>query len=256
MLKATGIPVILRSLNGGNKRNSISDGAKAWVDVPTDKKEMFVQAFNKQSDVIKQELSNTDPGFKASVHDAPEDAKKLMPCTEAVTRKVIDLLCALPQGILSMSPQVSGLVQTSTNMGVIGTDEEKFTVAMLSRSAVDSEVDATKLQIKTIASMAGASVEEPIGYPGWKPNMASRLLDITKKTYVNLYKEEPKIKAIHAGLECGLFAAKFPNMDMVSIGPTVKHPHTPDEEVYIPTVSKSYDFLKAVLKAAAAQIAV
>jgi dipeptidase D len=148
-----------------------------------------------------------------------------------------------------MSPQVPGLVETSINLGLLECEDAEFTVCMLTRSAVTSQLEAVKQQVRTIGRVLGAKVEEPLGYPGWKPNIDSPLLKIAIQVFKDLHGYEPEVKAVHAGLECGLFGEKLPGIDMISLGPIMHYVHSPDEEVHHPSVAKVYELLQGILKA-------
>lgn len=233
-------------LTGGSKRNSIAEKALAVIVVPKKDKAAIIANVQAMVEVIKKELAKTDPGFTVAITETAAPAHK--PATVEASNGIIDLLVALPQGVLGMSPEVPGLVETSSNMGVITLDEPLFTISILNRSAVDSMIDAVKAQIRTIAHRIGAQVEEPRGYPGWKPNMDSYLLKHSKAIYKKLYHEDPEVRAIHAGLECGIFSKKFPDADMLSIGPEIHGAHSPAEEIEITSVAKSWNLIVAILQ--------
>lgn len=240
----------LKTIKGGNKRNSIADGAEAIVCVEHGDAAAFKKAILDSAEVLAKEFEKTEPDFKVEVLEGDSDA----PClTKEATRQLLNLLVALPHGVITMSPEVDGLVETSTNLGVIETKENTIEIVCLTRSAVTSHLMATKKQVKTIAELAGASVHEPRGYPGWKPDMDSKLLKIAMNVFKEHYNEEPAVKAIHAGLECGLFSEKLPGVDMLSIGPEMHNVHSPSEELFIPSVPKTYDLLGHILKAVAEQ---
>ncbi|MBN1296543.1 aminoacyl-histidine dipeptidase [bacterium] len=240
----------LKSIRGGNKRNSISDGAEAVICLEHSDAAMIRRVLMAMTEIIREEFAKTEPGFTVEITDV-EDAS---PCLDKEsTEAVIRLLIALPHGVITMSPEVPGLVETSTNLGVMESMDSVVKITMLTRSAVTSHLIAVKKQIRTIAVLAGASVEEPRGYPGWKPDMDSPLLKIAMKVYETKYGSAPEVKAIHAGLECGLFSEKLPGVDMLSIGPEMHFVHSPNEELNIASVPKSYDLLGDLLKAIAEQ---
>ncbi|OGL43567.1 MAG: hypothetical protein A2161_21460 [Candidatus Schekmanbacteria bacterium RBG_13_48_7] len=234
-------------ISGGNKRNSIADGAEAEIFIPVNNVDSVVKSLNSTAEIVKRELATTDPGMKLSIEtkDKPSDN----PISEKDSKKIIDLLVALPHGVLAMSPEVPGLVETSTNIGVVGIEKDTVKISLLTRSAVTSALDALKLQIRTIAHFVGAKIEEPKGYPGWKPNINSELLKISKEVFKKMNGKDPAIKAIHAGLECGLFGEKLPGVDMLSIGPEMHNVHSPAEELDIASIPKTYDLIKEILKA-------
>jgi dipeptidase D len=147
-----------------------------------------------------------------------------------------------------MSADISGLVETSTNIAVITTRGHEVQLATSQRSSVASEIEEIAHTVKTIFELGGADVEHSDGYPGWKPNMASPILKIAQATYERLFGRSPEVKAVHAGLECGIIGEKYPGIDMVSFGPTLEGVHSPDEKIYIDTVPRFYAFLSAILK--------
>jgi len=163
------------------------------------------------------------------------------------------LLLALPHGVIAMSQDIPGLVETSTNLATISTDGGKLNISTSQRSSVESAKDYIAASVKSSFVLAGGKVTEGDGYPGWKPDMDSAILKTSKKVFKDLFKKEPEIKAIHAGLECGLLGAKNPGLDMISFGPTIEGAHSPDERVNIETVGKFYDLLKGILKRVAEQ---
>jgi dipeptidase D len=239
-------PVRLRRIQGGNKRNSIADAALAELDVAPADEAAVRQVVESLAAVIKEELATTDPGLTVSISSAAAEAP---PLSAETTNRLIDLLVALPHGVLAMSPAMPGLVETSTNLGVIETAPEQITITMLTRSAVTSALPMVKRRIRIIAELAGASVHEPQGYPGWKPNMDSPLLKTAVEVFKRLHGKEPVINAIHAGLECGLFSEKLPGVDMLSLGPEMHNVHSPDEELHHPSVAPTYELIKEIIRA-------
>ena len=160
----------------------------------------------------------------------------------------LNMLFAIPNGVLRMSDSMDNLVETSNNMAAIKAENGTMSVTCLLRSSVDSAKDALGDRMTAIAELAECGIELTGAYPGWKPNMQSPILKTCQSVYKKKFKEEPKIMAIHAGLECGLFGACYPDWDMVSFGPTIEHPHSPVERVNIDSVGKFFDFLVEVLK--------
>ncbi len=239
----------LVALEGGNKRNSIADAAKATVIVPQEKLAAFQASLANIADLISAELAKTDPGFTFEITQENTTTGSLKPVTIPDSGKIINLLMALPHGVIAMSPEVPGLVETSTNVGVMSTEEDLFKTTLLTRSAVTSQLMAVKRQIRAVADLVGADVEEPRGYPGWKPDMNSPLLKTAMKVFEDMHHRVPEVKAIHAGLECGLFSEKLPGVDMLSIGPEMHNVHSPAEELNHPSVPKTYELLTAILKA-------
>jgi dipeptidase D len=164
--------------------------------------------------------------------------------------KFIRAVFSCPNGVQRMSQAMKGLVETSNNMAIVKIAKGSFQVHSLCRSAVNTAKEATAWKIAAVFHLMGAKVTMSGGYPGWKPNMDSPVLGVLKTTYKKMFGAEPEVKAIHAGLECAIIGGVYPNLDMISFGPTIKYPHSPDEKVNIPSVKKFYDFLCESLKQA------
>ena len=158
-------------------------------------------------------------------------------------------MMVIPNAVQRMSNSMADLVETSLNIAITKTDGKELTIMALLRSSVDTAKDALAERLVCLAELVGGTCELTGAYPGWKPNMESPLLAAMKQTYKRLYNEEPKVMAIHAGLECGLLGGKYPNWDMISFGPTIMSPHSPAERVNIPSVQKFFKYLTEVLLA-------
>lgn len=166
-------------------------------------------------------------------------------------QKLFNTLYACPHGVVAMSREIPGLVETSTNLASIRMKgEDTLEIITSQRSSIESAKQNIADRMAALFSLLGASVIHSEGYPGWKPNLSSEVLTIAEKTYVELFHKEPEVKAIHAGLECGLFLQKYPRLDMISFGPTIKGAHTPEERLDIATVEKFWVFLLRMLKEA------
>jgi len=159
----------------------------------------------------------------------------------------MNFLYVIPHGVQAMSNDIEGLVETSTNMATIHTDEKQIAVLTSQRSSVASEIVDIADKVKASGLLAGADVRQGLGYPAWQPNMDSKILKFMKETYKQRYGEYPQVKAIHAGLECGIIGEKYDGMDMISFGPTILGAHSPDERVEIRTVEKFWELLVEVL---------
>jgi len=147
-----------------------------------------------------------------------------------------------------MNYDIPELVDTSTNLATVTIKDGKAAIGLSTRSSIKSALQDFRDRIRATAELSGASVEEDEPYPGWKPNLNSNILELSKKVYKDMFNGEPKVEAIHAGLECGIIGEKFPGMDMVSIGPTIKYPHSPEEQVHVSTVEKFYKYLLKILE--------
>jgi len=238
----------LASIAGGNKHNAIPREAFATVVLPKKQQKKFAEALTKQVTDIQAEYKTVEPVVQLTA--APAKAKRMWDGKS--TNKVISLLHALPHGVMSMSNDIPGLVETSTNLAVVNSSKNKLTIHCSTRSSVAAALQATRDRIRAIAEFAGAKVQEGDGYPGWKPNLDSEVLNVSKKVHQELFGVEPSVKAIHAGLECGIIGEKYPGMDMVSMGPQIEFPHSPSERVKISSVGNYYRLLVKTLERLAA----
>jgi dipeptidase D len=162
--------------------------------------------------------------------------------------KIIRAIYACPNGVQRMSQAMKGLVETSNNLAIVRCADGKFEAHNLTRSSVDSAKEATAWKIAAVFHLIDANVTLKGSYPGWKPNMQSHILNTMSSVYKDMYGKTPEIKAIHAGLECGILGGVYPKLDMISFGPTIRYPHSPDEKVNIESVCKFWDFLVETLK--------
>ena len=237
----------LISVEGGNMRNAIPREAEAVIALPADKLEAAKAAVAKVEAEVKVEYAATDKDAKVFLEDAPVAA-------EAICDKVSLALCralyACPNGVERMSDAMPGLVETSNNMAIVKSENGTIKVHSLMRSSVDTAKDDLAERMRAVFELAGAEIAFSGGYSGWAPNMASPILKEMKAVYEKLYGKQPAVMAIHAGLECGILGGTYPNWDMVSCGPTIFSPHSPDERVEIDSVGKWWDFVVEVLKEA------
>jgi dipeptidase D len=232
---------------GGNKRNAIPREAEALIAVNKKEFEFVEKTIVEIGKALKCEYAKKDKDLKITVQKMSRiDRTRVIAIN--LSRKIVNLLNALPHGVLAMSMEMPGLVETSTNLAVISVTDNVLTIGINSRSSVATSLRATLDRIKSIAELANFRVEFGGGYPGWKPNPDSSLLKLAKNVYRDLYKVEPATKAIHAGLECGIIGEKFPGIDMISIGPQIENPHSPAERVKISTVAKFWEFLIHILE--------
>jgi dipeptidase D len=230
-------------LEGGNMHNAIPREAEATVLVAGDAA-AFRAAVEAELAAVKAEFQAADPEITLEIGDATSPGRAWTP---EATAKVLRLLEALPHGVLAMSPDIPGLVETSTNLATVKVEGDTLEVGTSSRSSVGSALRATRRRITAIAELAGAAVEHGHGYPGWKPDLKSPLLATVKAVELEVYGHEPNIVAVHAGLECGIIGEKVPGMDMVSIGPQIEAPHSPNERVHVESVGRFWRLLAVVL---------
>lgn len=242
----TEIGVRISSLNGGNKSNAIPREADAVIAVPKKSLDDAQKIVEQCLDVLKKEIETVDPDLSITLSEIKSKKGKLM--KKGVQKRILQTLSAMPHGVTKMSADIPGLVETSTNVAIIETKGKKVNLITSQRSSVASEIEEICATVRNIFDMAGAEYETADGYPGWKPDMKSEILKVAKATYQSLYGKEVLVKAIHAGLECGIIGEKYPGMDMVSFGPTLEGVHSPDEKIHIDTVEKFWNFLIAILK--------
>jgi len=230
---------------GGDLRNAIPRESYSIVLVPDIKAQEFEKYIEAYEKMYRAEFSDTeaDLSFKAEKVALPE---KVM--NEGDQYRIIRAVFVCPNGVVRMSQAMKGLVETSNNLAIVKCQQGQLVVHNLTRSSVDSAKEATAWKIAAVFHLINAEVKLEGGYPGWKPNMASPILKTMSKVYNDMYKKVPEIKAIHAGLECGLIGGVYPDLDMISFGPTIRYPHSPDEKVNIESVSKFWDFLVETLK--------
>ncbi len=236
----------LAKINGGNKRNAIPREAEALLFVPKSKLSDAKALVEKWNDTLRAELKTVEPDLQVTA--AESKTRKGSVLKKKYQKQITQVIGALPHGVIKMSADIPGLVETSTNVAVINTTGKKIVLATSQRSSVASEIMEIADTVRTIFELGGADVQQGDGYPGWKPDMDSRILKLAVRTYEQLYHKTPETKAVHAGLECGIIGEKYPGMDMVSFGPTLEGVHSPDEKIYIDTVPKFWTFLTTILK--------
>ena len=166
---------------------------------------------------------------------------------EATTERVLQLVNALPHGVEAMSYDIPDLVETSVNLATVKRVNGGLSVGLSSRSSIDSALVALRRHVRAVGLLAGAAVEEDRSYPGWKPDLESRLLEVVKAVHRRELGTEPEVKAIHAGLECGILGKKIPGIDMISFGPQIEYPHSPDERVHVESVGRFFKLVAATL---------
>ncbi len=240
------IPLSLVKFEGGDKRNAIPREAFAEVIVPDDQVETFEQILTKVFDDLRGEYSLVEEGMEMAVEKSSSPSGKAIDAD--LQKRLLNFLMAVPHGILEIHPKIQGLVETSNNLATIHFLDQEIEVGLSSRSSVNSALHFVSQKLRALCELAAAKAEQPAGYPGWTPNLDSPVLKLASETYKELFGEEPKMEAIHAGLECGILSEKYPGLDMVSFGPEIQHPHSPEERVSIPTVQKFYKLLSAILE--------
>ncbi len=236
----------IASVNGGSKRNAIPREAEAVLFInPKDTVE-FEKVIHNFQVKVNNEFKISDSGLKLEFEKIDSNLQKVF--TKSLSNKIINTVLALPHGVISMSQDISDLVETSTNVATIFIEGNLIKIGTSQRSSVESAKRYIAESVAAVFNLAGAKVMQGDGYPGWKPDLNSKILNISKNVYKNMFNKEPEIKAIHAGLECGILGDKNPGLDMVSFGPTIMGAHSPDERVSIKSVENFYSLLKGILK--------
>jgi dipeptidase D len=244
-----GAPGFLAGFRGGDKHNAIPREAWATVMVPDGEVDIFSQAIHEKFEIVRDEYASIEPGMEFALEEAPAPDSVW---TTFTAWDVLNLLVALPHGVVAMSPDIDGLVETSTNLAAATAEGDELTVLMSSRSSVASALDWIRQKIRAVAGQSDAKVDEHDGYPGWKPNLDSEVLRVVKTVHARVLGKEPHVEAVHAGLECGIIGEMLPGMDMISFGPQIEFPHSPDERVKVASVDRFFDLLTAVLEELAA----
>lgn len=235
----------LGSLTGGQSHNAIPRDASWVVVISADALESFEARWAAETAAIAEEQSAVDGALAFRLEAAEPSGALLDPSSSG---RLLELLLGLPHGVVAMSQDLPGLVETSTNLATLrDAGGGHVDVFLASRSSVDSALTALARRIRAIATLAGASVEESRGYPGWKPEPSSQLLALTREVLAAQLGREIEVGAVHAGLECGVIGSKCPGMDMVSIGPTIENPHSPHERVHVPSVARFHAALAELL---------
>ncbi len=234
----------LASIDGGSLRNAIPREAFAVITVPAEGVEDIIDLVNELEELFIEEYKGVENNITFSV-DQVELPTGLLP--EEVQDDLINGVTACFNGVFRFIPELPTVVETSNNLAIIKSNGKSVELKSLIRSSVESRKEELASQIESAFVLAGGKVEFTGGYPGWKPDLESPILKEMTKVYEDKYGKTPKVMIIHAGLECGILGTHYPKMDMISFGPTIRYPHSPDEKVNIATVQMFWDYLKATL---------
>ncbi|MCB9207482.1 MAG: aminoacyl-histidine dipeptidase [Ignavibacteriales bacterium] len=246
LLNRIDVPFQISHISGGSLRNAIPREAEAVIfvkDINVNKVKKSIKQFVTDS---LNELKTVDGGLEVKIKKSKPKNSKVIKKDQAEV--LVNTLLALPHGVVSMSPDIPNLVETSTNLATLKMEGKEIIIGTSQRSSIESAKDNIANMVKSIFKLANSEITEGDGYPGWQPNIDSNLLKVSQKVYKRIFKKEPEIKAIHAGLETGLLGAKYPGLDMISFGPTIQGAHSPTEKVNIKDVEKFYTLLKGILK--------
>jgi dipeptidase D len=230
---------------GGSAQNAIPREAAAIIVIDGSKEAELKSLVASAEANGRADLGGFDAGLQITVEKANRPEKVI---DTADAKRTADLLAGIPHGILAMSPDIPGLVQTSTNLATINTNGDQIEITTSQRSAISSSKNAAAEMVATVAGLAGFETEFSTGYPGWKPDPHSELVQVLQRAHKKVFGEEGKLIAMHAGLECGVIGEKYPGMQMISFGPTIVDPHSPNERVQISTVETFWKLLKTALE--------
>lgn len=233
------------AVDGGSAQNAIAREAAAIVVVDAARENELRSLLSAYESEWKADLGGFDPELQISMEKAPRPDKAL---EAADAKRIIDLLVTVPHGVVAMSPDVPGLVQNSTNLAIVSVNGDTAEIVTSQRSAIESSKHAVAQMVATVFGMADFEVEHAGSYPGWKPEPTSEIVQKLQTAHEKLFGKPAKLIAMHAGLECGVIGEKYPGMQMVSFGPTIVDPHSPNERVQISTVQSFWKYLKTVLE--------
>ncbi|MDR1728664.1 MAG: aminoacyl-histidine dipeptidase [Acidobacteriota bacterium] len=237
----------LADIDGGDKHNAIPRECRTVLWLPRQAMGEAGRAVGRLDAAVKGELAVADPGVAIALEPATDEvARRIL--REGDQRRMLQVLAALPHGVVRMSDDIPGLVETSTNLAVAKTRKDGLNVVTFQRSSVDSALREVADSVEAVLALGGATVESSSAYPGWKPNMGSEVLKVARSAWRDLSGRDPEVTAVHAGLECGVIGEKIPGMDMISFGPTMTGVHSPDEKLHIGTVGRFWDFLLEILR--------
>jgi dipeptidase D len=235
----------IASIDGGSLRNAIPRESKAVCSVPKAQADAFKSFIEEEGAILKTEYATTDPSLQVTLTDTEIPQQVL---AQDVQYKLLRVIYGLPNGIHRMSPDVADLVQTSNNLARVLVKDGQYSIQCLTRSAVDTEKMDLARAIQATMELAGAQIAFGGAYPGWAPRPDSDIVKLMSNLYRELYQGEPHVYACHAGLECGIVGANYPQMEMISFGPNITGAHSPDERVQISSVQKFWDYLLETLK--------
>jgi len=240
------VDIRLADISGGTAHNAIPRDAEAFIFAPAKDAEKVKKIAAEAQETFRGEFRNTDPDLQIKVEESREKYDRAM--TGEDTGKIIDFASVVPHGVAAMSTDIEGLVETSNNLARLKAENGQLKVLTSQRSSLVSRLNALTNRIEAVARLSGGEAQSGDGYPPWQPNMDSPLLAKSLKIYEKLFNKKPVVEVIHAGLECGIIGDKNPGMDMISIGPTLKFPHSPDEKILVPTIGMVWDFVAELLK--------
>lgn len=235
----------LNSIDGGNKHNAIPREAEAIISLNPDAFPSLSDFIQDMEKIYQNEYQYVDPGIFIKLEEM-EPVRQVM--EDETQKEIIHFLYSVPHGVMAMSHAVPGLVETSTNLAIVTCRENQIEILTSQRSSVATAGIDIADKVKSLGELAGFQIEQGGSYPAWQPNPDSHLLNTAKNLYNELTGKKVEVKAVHAGLECGIIGEKYPGMDMISFGPTIQGAHSPDERVHIESVKNTWHFLLELLK--------
>ncbi|MBP6179633.1 MAG: aminoacyl-histidine dipeptidase [Anaerolineales bacterium] len=238
-------PIRLSTLKGGTARNAIPRDAEAVFGCPRDKAEFCKKVFSALQTTVQGELAKTETGLVLILNEI--NSKSIRAISQTETQAAIRLLMALPHGVSSMSAEMPAFVETSNNIGVMELKEDGLSIVSNHRSSVFSRLEEITRRVETVAWLAGAKTERTKMFPPWQPNMESPLLKKCIETYRSIKEEDPKVELTHGGLECGIISDRCGGLDTISMGPTIRDLHSPEERLYVPSLAGTWEFLQTLL---------
>ena len=245
-IKNSGIDLRIADYIGGSAHNAIPRDSEAVVFFPEDDFVKVKKVISETEATLKFEFKTTDPDLSLTINENNGTFQKVS--TPEATQKILDYVLAMPHGVDAMSTDIKDLVETSNNFANISIEDGALKTLSSQRSSIVSRLDALTARIESVARLAGGKPKSGDGYPPWPPNMESLLLKKSTELYERMFNKKPVVEVIHAGLECGIIGDKYPGMDMISIGPTIKYPHSPDEKINVKTIGEVWDFVVQLLK--------
>ncbi len=236
----------ISEIGGGNLHNAIAREAYAVVGVKQSYKEDVRVLLNILIAELENEYKTVEPNLDLHLESVSKPERVMK---RSAGKKLVKAIYSCPHGVIGMSKEIEGLVETSTNLASVKMlDNGTIEIGTSQRSSVESKKFDIVNMVSSVFDLAGADITHSEGYPGWQPNVDSKILQVSKEVYQKLYGKTPGVKAIHAGLECGLFLEKYPNLDMISFGPDIRDAHSPDERMNVPSVSKFWNYLVGILE--------
>ncbi len=237
--------VLISTFNGGNLRNALPREAFVSLVLPNKSSDFFMNEIRSFETIIKNEIGKIEPDFHIQLEECEMPTNVL---DKDTCQDLLNVIYALPHGVIRKIQDMPSVVETSNNLGIVKTTSDSIEIHNLARSSQDTAKEAIRNRITAVFDLAGYQTRYSGSYPGWQPNFNSQLVKTMQQTHKKLFNKDAVVRVVHAGLECGIIGSKYPNMEMISFGPTIAHPHSPDEKVHIQSVLEFWEYLVAALK--------